>query len=90
MSVDAVVSRIPEAVYVLTQDDDTPVPLEEAYVNPLVDWMLFRAFSKDAAGGAESGLAAQHYQSFVEQLGIKQGADSTLSARKKVFNGGEM
>ncbi|HIB7768442.1 TPA: DUF6682 family protein, partial [Escherichia coli] len=23
-------------------------------------------------------------------LGIKQGADSTLSARKKVFNGGEM
>ncbi|HGF1829177.1 TPA: DUF6682 family protein, partial [Escherichia coli] len=52
------------------------------------DWMLFRAFSKDAAGGAESGLAAQHYQSFVEQLGIKQGADSALSARKKVFNGG--
>ncbi|MCH6954911.1 hypothetical protein BED22_23700, partial [Escherichia coli] len=90
VSVEAVVSRIPEAVYVLTQDDDTPVPLEEAYVNPLVDWMLFRAFSKDAAGGAESGLAAQHYQSFVEQLGIKQGADSTLSARKKVFNGGEM
>ncbi|EOA3152424.1 TPA: DUF6682 family protein, partial [Escherichia coli] len=90
VSVDAVVSRIPEAVYVLTQDDDTPVPLEEAYVNPLVDWMLFRAFSKDAAGGAESGLAAQHYQSFVEQLGIKQGADSALSARKKVFNGGGM
>ncbi|EOY4828235.1 DUF6682 family protein, partial [Escherichia coli] len=51
-------------------------------------WMLFRAFSKDAAGGAESGLAAQHYQSFVEQLGIKQGADSALYARKKVFNGG--
>ncbi len=73
ISIDAVVSRIPEAVYVLTQDDDTPVPLEEAYVNPLVEWMLFRAFSKDAAGGAESGLAAQHYQSFVEQLGIKQG-----------------
>lgn len=90
VSVDAVVSRIPEAVYVLTQDDDTPVPLEEAYVNPLVDWMLFRAFSKDAVGGAESGLAAQHYQSFVEQLGIKQGADSALSARKKVFNGGGM
>ena len=88
ISIDAVVSRIPEAVYVLTQDDDTPVPLEDAYVNPLVDWMLFRAFSKDAAGGAESGLAAQHYQSFVEQLGIKQGADSALSARKKVFNGG--
>ncbi|EOT1010523.1 DUF6682 family protein [Escherichia coli] len=79
---------LPEAEYVLTQDDDTPVPLEEAYVNPLVEWMLFRAFSKDAAGGAESGLAAQHYQSFVEQLGIKQGADSALSARKKVFNGG--
>ncbi|MCD4046265.1 hypothetical protein KX505_26195 [Escherichia coli] len=46
------------------------------------------SFSKDAAGGAESGLAAQHYQSFVEQLGIKQGADRALSARKKVFNGG--
>ncbi|EHV72059.1 hypothetical protein ECDEC6D_1862 [Escherichia coli DEC6D] len=83
-----IITGIPEAVYVLTQDDDTPVPLEDAYVNPLVDWMLFRAFSKDAAGGAESGLAAQHYQSFVEQLGIKQGADSALSARKKVFNGG--
>ncbi|EOM7434764.1 hypothetical protein ACMB9W_005633, partial [Escherichia coli] len=25
---------------------------------------------------------------FVEQLGIKQGADSALSARNKVFNGG--
>ncbi|EOP1245344.1 DUF6682 family protein, partial [Escherichia coli] len=52
------------------------------------DWMLFRAFSKDAAGGAESALAVQHYESFVQQLGIKQGADSALSARKKVFNGG--
>ncbi|EIX4511175.1 hypothetical protein MKI77_005216 [Escherichia coli] len=86
VSIDVVVSRIPEVAH----DLETPVPLEEAYVNPLVDWMLFRAFSKDASGGAESGLAAQHYESFAQQLGIKQVADNALSARKKVFNGGEM
>ncbi|HAX5199295.1 TPA: hypothetical protein JZG68_003660 [Escherichia coli] len=88
ISVDAVISRIPEKVNILTQDDVTPVPLEEAWVNPLVDWMLFRAFSKDIAGGAVQGLAAQHYQSFIQQLGIKQGADDALSVRKKIFNGG--
>lgn len=35
-----------------------------------MDWMLFRAFSKDNEGGANVALAVQHYQMFVEQLGL--------------------
>lgn len=88
ISIDAVICRIPDAITISCLEDKTGIQIEEAYVNPLVDWMLYRAFSKDVAGGATPSLATQHYQAFSEQLGIKQSSDSFLARMKQAQSGG--
>lgn len=91
---DAVVCRSPEPISVETLQDPValqPVPLDPVYINPLMDWMLFRAFSKDNEGGANVALAVQHYQMFVEQLGVKQRADATIrQLLRGKYMGGEV
>lgn len=89
VSIDAVVCRIPDAITISRMEDKTEIRIDDAYVNPLVDWMLFRAFSKDAAGGANTGQAMQHYQAFADQMGIKQNTDRFMAQMKQAqFNGG--
>ncbi|ENU7738395.1 DUF6682 family protein [Salmonella enterica] len=89
VSIDAVVCRIPDAITISRMEDKTEIRIDDAYVNPLVDWMLFRAFSKDAAGGANAGQAMQHYQAFADQMGIKQNTDRFMAQMKQAqFNGG--
>lgn len=89
VSIDAVVCRIPDAITISSMEDKTEIRIDEAYVNPLVDWMLFRAFSKDAAGGANTGKAMQHYQAFADQMGIKQNTDRFMAQMKQAqFDGG--
>lgn len=58
-------------------DEDTPVQMQisDLYINPVVDWCLYRAFSKDAESGADSNLATQHLQNFNNALGIKTKVD---------------
>ncbi|EBE6296437.1 hypothetical protein ABDM08_001311 [Salmonella enterica] len=87
--IDAVVCRIPSVVTINTLEDKTEILIDDAYVNPLVDWMLFRAFNKDAAGGANTGQAMQHYQAFADQMGIKQNTDRFMAQMKQAqFDGG--
>lgn len=89
VSIDDVVCRIPDAITISRMEDKTEIRIDDAYVNPLVDWMLFRAFSKDAAGGANTGQAMQHYQAFADQMGIKQNTDRFMAQMKQAqFNGG--
>ncbi|MFI7783586.1 hypothetical protein EN46_07370 [Citrobacter amalonaticus] len=88
VSIDAVICRIPDAITISSMEDKTEVQTDEAYVNPLVDWILFRAFSKDAAGGANAAQAMQHYQAFADQMGIKQNADKFLSQMKQALYAG--
>ncbi|AOP42941.1 DUF6682 family protein [Edwardsiella piscicida] len=94
LTLDAVVCRIPATVSIATLQDDAAhqaVPLDPAYINPLIDWMLYRAFSKDNEGGANVALAMQHYQVFAEQLGSKQRADAILRQQLRVrYTGGEL
>ncbi|HBZ9867360.1 TPA: hypothetical protein MND73_004290 [Salmonella enterica subsp. houtenae] len=82
VSINAVVCRVPVAVQISQMDDTAEVQVDEIYVNPLVDWMLYRAFSKDVVGGASPAQAMQHYQAFTDQMGIKQNADSFLAKMK--------
>lgn len=72
---DAVLVRIPDPVLLTDLNGATPVAPGDAWVNPLLDWMLYRAFSKDADQGAQLQLAMQHYQAFSDQLNLKTRAD---------------
>lgn len=86
MEIEAKVSRIPAKV---TLDGmDAAVPVDELYVNAIMEWILFRAFSEDAEGGANLQIAAQHLQIFNDQMGIKTQADVDQGKRKQQqYNG---
>lgn len=45
--------------------------LGDQYINPVLDWVLYRAFSKDADYGSPSQRAMQHLQAFSTALGVK-------------------
>jgi hypothetical protein len=88
-TVEAIVSRVPAeipepATAILDVDSyDTVVEIADEYRNSLVDYSLYRAFSKDMniAGGAQR--SQMHYQQFADALGIKvQMEDMTRQAAR--------
>ncbi|MNG55939.1 hypothetical protein D3C79_140110 [compost metagenome] len=87
VQLDAVVSRIPAAI-TLAALDEALVALDELYTNPIIEWMLYRSFSKDSQNGANSQLAQQHYQAFNDQLGVKTQAEMAAGNKKREqYNG---
>lgn len=87
VQLDAVVSRIPEAI-TLEALDEALVTMDELYTNPLIEWMLYRCYSKDSQNGANSQLALQHYQAFNDQLGVKTQAEMAAGNKKREqYNG---
>ncbi len=57
---------VPENVSV---DTDT-IPIGKEYLNVLVDWVLYRAYSKDDES-ADLSKATMHLQAFMNALGLK-------------------
>jgi hypothetical protein len=75
--VEATVSRLPAEVPSPAEDVGNAdaytavVDIRDIYRNALLDYMLYRAFSKDMNIVGGSQRAAMHYQQFAESLGIK-------------------
>ena len=59
--------------------DDTTMSVDDSYLNAIVDFMLYRAYSKDADYAANAQRASQHYQVFQAELGDKTGVDSAFN-----------
>lgn len=75
-----VYSVAPPAITIANfETDATTISIDDTYVNPLMDFVLFRAYSKDAtyAGNAERAMMA--LQSFNNALGIKTQVDQAMS-----------
>lgn len=47
------------------------VSVQDIYVNPLVDYTLYRAFAKDAEFAGQSARASAHFGAFAQSLGIE-------------------
>lgn len=45
--------------------------VDDVYSNALLDYVLYRAYSKDAEYAANGQLAVVHYQAFANSLGVK-------------------
>lgn len=71
-SIDITVSKVPAVV---TNVDNLALP--DIYVNSIVDYVLYRAYSKDAESVANFNLAEAHRQRFAEGLGLKMQVDLT-------------
>jgi hypothetical protein len=51
------------------------IRIDDVYANPLLDYMLYRAFSKDSEQANNASRAMAHYQAAVASLGIKSQSD---------------
>lgn len=52
------------------------ISLDDIYANALLDYIMYRGFSKDAAYAGAGNRAAMHYQAFAMALGIKVKVES--------------
>lgn len=64
-----------EMVYSVSPADLTttssPLGVDEVYANALLDYVLYRAYSKDSEYAGNSQRAMAHYQAFSGSLGVK-------------------
>lgn len=62
----------------------TVIPIDDTYVNPLVDFILYRAYSKDADYAANAQRAAGHLQAFGMELGDKFQVDKSYNPKSRM------
>jgi hypothetical protein len=55
------------------------LPLDETYHDALIDYVLYRAYSKDSQYAGAAQRAALHYQQFANSLGIKLSVEANTS-----------
>lgn len=58
------------------------VDLPDTYENAMVDYLLFRTYSKDAEYAGDPNRAAMYYQMFMAGLGMKTKVDITVGPSK--------
>ncbi|MFG1462114.1 DUF6682 family protein [Xanthobacter sp. DSM 24535] len=85
---EVVLSRMPEIIEEPVTADDideysTSVDLPDIYANALVDYVMYRAFTKDMAAGGNAARATMHYQQFSQALGIKITAEARANVNVK-------
>jgi len=59
--------------------DNTVVLLDDIYMSPMIDWILYRAYSKDAEYGANEARAQAAYAAFNAALSTKNQVDAASS-----------
>lgn len=57
------------------------IKIVDSYANAILDYMLYRAYSKDAEYAANSQRAVSHFQAMQNALGIKTKSDSAGDPR---------
>ena len=83
--VELIYARAPDQV---TKADNMALP--DVYANALLDYILYRAYTKDAEEAANRELAQTHYVRFTESLGMKAQVDgATIVSQSKVVTGGQ-
>jgi len=56
--------------------------LSDTYMTPIIDWVLYRAYSKDSEHPANEGRAGAFYQAFNAVLGTKTASDAATMPRE--------
>jgi hypothetical protein len=87
--VEAIVSALPPAITptgsaTLLSSWNVPIPLlQDIYATPLLDYVCFRAQSKDDTG-ANAGRASAHYTAFATAIGIKVQSEAGSQPNRRV------
>lgn len=87
--VEIIVSKVPGQVAAPASNEDdiasygAAVDLQDIYFNCLVDYVLYRAYSKDASYAGSAQRAIAHYTAFANALGVSQANDATRNPNVK-------
>ena len=57
------------------------IKLDDIYLSPIIDWVLYRAYSKDAEYGANEQRAMGAYNAFNAAIGAKSQTDTAANPR---------
>lgn len=79
-------SSTPADVPVPTSGNDPELELSDQYINPIVDWVLYRCWAKDAEYAGNVQRAGMHEQSFYQQLGVKAESVMAMNPTRRVRN----
>lgn len=88
-AVEAVISRAPADVKAVGDDTTLdayrqPITIPDIYANALVDYVLFRAYSKDADFATNADRSTQHYQLFAASIAAKAQNESSVNPNARV------
>lgn len=64
----------------------TPLQLGDEYMGPLISYVLFRAHQRDSKE-ASPARAAQHYQTFLQQMGVYPPTEAATAAGEREQGG---
>jgi hypothetical protein len=59
------------------------ISIDDIYESPLIDYILYRAFSKDSANPSNASRAAGHQTAYMNAIGGKVAAESTYTPKQK-------
>ena len=62
-----------------TGSNNEVIKLDDIYLSPLTDWILYRAYSKDAENGNNEQRAAAAFQTFSAAIGTKTQVDAAAA-----------
>lgn len=77
-SLEVICSTLPEEV----EDETSPITVDDAYEGALINYILFRAYSKDTSYAREDAAAGSYYKLFVALVGGKDSAEQAKGAPK--------
>lgn len=80
LKVQAMVSPQPPA----TLQASTELLLKETYINPLVDWAMFRSLSKQADFGSAGPRGQAHAQAFAAAIGMEMTTKGLVDPNRKM------
>jgi len=84
--IEVIYSTVPSQISIVEADEtltaaaaSTVIGLDDIYANALLDFMLYRAYSKDAEYAGNANRAQSHMSAFTSSLGVKSQIDATSS-----------
>lgn len=75
LEIDLVYSVAPMNIKAL----ESPLSIDDIFLNPIVDYMLYRSYQKDSENQSNAARASSHYAAFKDALGEKTKADAAVS-----------
>lgn len=88
-SIEIIYSSVPPIINLSAFDgsDTAVIGLDDTYATALLDFVLYRAYSKDADYASNAHRAVGHYQAFGDSLGQKFHGEAVMRGRRRENDG---